>query len=78
MENDKRFKIAVTLKDADRVSYLDVSHLDETFSVKLPYQTIVVLNNGDNSWSLVSGDLDQLAVNLIGDAIEQFYKDAGW
>ena len=78
MENDKRFKIAVTLKDADHVSYLDISHLDETFSVKLPYQAIVVLNNGDNSWSLVSGDLDQLDVNLIGDAIEQFYRDAGW
>jgi hypothetical protein len=78
MEADRNFNIIVTLKDADRAPHLDVNHFDETFSVKLQDQSIVILNNGDNSWSLVSGEINQLNVNIIGDAIEQFYKDAGW
>jgi hypothetical protein len=78
MEDDRNFNITVTLGNADHTTHLEVNHFDETFSVKLQGKTIVILNNGDNSWSLVSGETDQLNVNLIGDAIEQFYKNAGW
>lgn len=78
MEDDRNFNITVTLKNADHVTHLKVTHFDETFSVELLGKTIVILNNGDNSWSLISGEIDQLNVNIIGDAIEQFYKDAGW
>ena len=78
MEDDRNFNITVTFENADYVTHLKVNHFDETFSVELQGKTIVILNNGDNSWSLVSGEIDQLNVNIIGDAIEQFYKDAGW
>jgi hypothetical protein len=78
MEDDRNFNITVTLEKADQATLLEVNHFDETFGVQLQGKTIVILNNGDNSWSLVSGEIDQLDVNIIGQAIEQFYKDAGW
>lgn len=77
MEDDRNFNITVTLENADHITHLNVHHFDETFSVQLQGKTIVILNNGDNSWSLVSGEIDQLDVNIIGQAIEQFYKNAG-
>lgn len=78
MKDDSNFKISVTSKDAYQETVLQVYHKDETFVVELNGQTVSILNNGDNSWSLVEGELDQLNVNLIGDAIEQFYKLQGW
>jgi len=55
-----------------------VHHTGETLGVELDRRTVSILNNGDNSRSLVEGDPDQLNINLIGDAIEQFYKERGW
>ena len=78
MVDDSNFEIPVTLKDGDQATHLKVHHIDETFGVELDGKTVSILNNGDNSWSLVEGDLDQLTINLIGDAIEQFYKEQGW
>ncbi|HTN20725.1 MAG TPA: hypothetical protein VL125_09630 [Pelobium sp.] len=78
MTDDGNFRISVTLNDIDQTTHLKVHHRDETFEVELNGKTVAVLNNGDNSWSSVDGNLDQLTVNLIGDAIEQFYKEQGW
>jgi hypothetical protein len=78
MRDDSNFKISVTFKGAYRETNLQVFHTDETFEVELDGKMVSILNNGDNSWSLVEGDLDQLNINLIGDAIEQFYKEQGW
>ena len=78
MKDDSNFEILVTLKDAGLATYLKVHHTDETFEVELDGKAVSILNNGDNSWSLVEGDLDQLNINLIGDAIERFYKEQGW
>lgn len=66
------------LNGIDQTTQLKVHHKDETFEVELNGKIVAILNNGDNSWSSVAGDLDQLTVNLIGDAIEQFYKGQGW
>lgn len=78
MKDDKKFEIIYTLKDEDCTSVSQVVHTDETFSVLVKDKTLTLINNGDNSWSLVSGEMDQLTVNIIGEAIEQFYRDAGW
>jgi len=78
MKDDSNFEVPVTLKDAGQTTHLKVHHTDETFRVEMGGKTVSILNNGDNSWSLVDGDLDQLTINLIGDAIEQFYKEQGW
>lgn len=78
MKDDSNFRISVILNGIDQTTHLKVHHKDETFRVELDGKTVAILNNGDNSWSLVDGDLDQLTVNLIGDAIEQFYKEQGW
>ncbi|HEY0056820.1 MAG TPA: hypothetical protein VGB63_15825 [Pedobacter sp.] len=31
------------------------------------------MNNGDNTWQLVEGDLSQETINIVGDKIEAFY-----
>jgi hypothetical protein len=74
MKEPTNFRIIVNLETTGQAESLRVSHMDETFNVQLNGKTVIILNNGDNSWSLVEGDLDQLNINLIGDAIEQFYK----
>lgn len=68
MKDDSNFEVRVTLKDAGQETYVNVHHQDETFEIDLHGKTVSILNNGDNSWSLVDGDLDQLDINLIGDA----------
>lgn len=78
MKEDSNFRISVKLSGTDQTTHLKVHHKDETFEVELDGKTIVILNNGDNSWSSVDGNADQLTVNLIGDAIEKFYKEQGW
>ncbi|TCK83656.1 hypothetical protein [Albibacterium bauzanense] len=78
MKDDSNFRISVTLNRIDQTTHLKVHHKDETFEIELDGKIVAILNNGDNSWSSVDGDLDQLTVNLIGDAIEQFYKEQGW
>lgn len=78
MKDDSNFRISVALNGTDQTTHLTVNHKDETFEVELNGKTIAILNNGDNSWSSVDGNADQLTVNLIGDAIEQFYKEQDW
>jgi hypothetical protein len=72
LPKEKSFKITVAL--IQEVS-LEVIHNDETFEIELNGEKISIINNGDNSWSLVSGDLLQEVVNLLGEAIEKHYKE---
>ena len=68
------FEISVKLNDGE--SYrLAVSHRSETFDFNLKNTEVSIINNGDNSWSLVTGNLDQESVNLIGTEIEKYYQN---
>ncbi|QJD96016.1 hypothetical protein HH214_09060 [Mucilaginibacter robiniae] len=51
-----------------------VKHTDKTFSFLRNHNQVSIIDNGDNSWSLVEGVFDQLAVNLIGTEIEKHYS----
>ncbi|MVN91395.1 MULTISPECIES: hypothetical protein [Mucilaginibacter] len=51
-----------------------VTHQDETFAVETDSGTITLINNGDNSWSIVNGDISQESANIIGQAIEDHYQ----
>lgn len=51
-----------------------VKHTSETFDMEFRGSLVAILNNGDNSWSLVEGNLDQETVNVIGTAIEDALK----
>lgn len=70
----KQFEISLNLRDADSPESLLVNHTDETFRFNLKGKEISIINNGDNSWSLVSGDLSQERVNEIGQDIEAYYR----
>jgi hypothetical protein len=76
MKDDKTFQIEY--QSGNDVQAVQVVHSSETYDFELNGKQTAIINNGDNSWSLASGDLDQLTVNLIGDAIEKFYKKQGW
>ena len=78
MNDDSNFKISVVFPDELQVLIMDVKHTDETFEVRWADQAIAIFNNGDNSWSLVTGELSQFKVNTIGQAVEDFYQRAGW
>jgi hypothetical protein len=56
---------------------VQVIHADETFEVRLPGRTLYLLNNGDNSWSQLKGDLPQELINTVGEAIEQYIRKNG-
>lgn len=71
MANDQEFIVSVKLGDADETKQLKVRHVDETFEFEVNGEDVSILNNGDNSWDLVKGKLDQLSVNEIGIAIEE-------
>jgi hypothetical protein len=72
LKSDQEFEIQVQL--AGNKEMIKVLHIDETFELEVDGQKISILNNGDNSWSLVDGELDQETVNLIGEGIENHYN----
>lgn len=74
MESDNRFQVTLQLPDQQGSQKLNILHTDETFSFELHGSPLSIINNGDNSWSLVSGNAAQEIVNQIGDAIEQHYQ----
>lgn len=71
--NIKEFEIKPELSSK---AQLVVKHHTETFDFVLNGSEVSIINNGDNSWSIVSGDLDQETANLIGDAIEKKLKES--
>lgn len=58
-----------------RIKKLKIFHQTETFDFKIDGKEISILNNGDNSWSIVTGLIDQEEVNLIGSEIEKHHKN---
>ena len=48
-----------------------VSHNGETFDLDYFGTAVSLINNGDNSWSIVEGDISQEHANEIGQAIEK-------
>lgn len=68
------FEITFTLPGHEQPTRAMVRHDTETFDLKLNGSDVALLNNGDNSWSSLKGELDQESVNLIGTAIEQYYQ----
>ena len=70
----KTFEISVEL-DAGNVLNLTVFHETETFDFSFNGQNVSLLNNGDNSWSIVSGTIGQEDVNAIGEEIEKHYNN---
>lgn len=77
MKDDKQFSIEFGDGAKAKQSLL-IDHSDETYAFQLKGNAFSIINNGDNSWSLVTGELDQLSINMIGDAIERYYKEQGW
>jgi hypothetical protein len=65
----KQFEIQNPLVNDDRS--IPVTHKTETYDLEFNGSAISLINNGDNSWSLVEGSIDQETVNLIGEAIEK-------
>jgi len=52
---------------------LFIRHETETFDFDFKGQKISIINNGDNSWSAITNNIDQVLVNAIGTAIEAYY-----
>ncbi|WP_207425913.1 hypothetical protein [Pedobacter sp. SYSU D00535] len=72
---EKSFEVKILFNNSE--TSVQVDHRDETFELMLPDgQQVSILNNGDNTWQLVSGNLSQEQVNLIGDAIEKYYQQS--
>jgi len=67
------FKIDVDLKNQGKKSFT-IHHSSETFDFDYEGTAVSILNNGDNSWSGVKGELDQETINFIGAAIENYYN----
>ena len=73
MENT--FEIQVDLAGQGKKTPVKIVHSDESFDVVIEdKKTAAILNNGDNSWQIISGDLSQETANLIGEQIEEFYQ----
>ncbi|MBK0379262.1 hypothetical protein [Mucilaginibacter segetis] len=72
-EVNQPFELQITDPNGTEVS-LQVSHESETFDMDYRGKPLSLLNNGDNTWSSLKGALDQETVNLIGAAIEQYYR----
>jgi len=71
---NKQFEVNILLTGSTVSQSLKIQHNDETFQFELGGTEASILNNGDNSWSLVSGVLKQEVVNEIGQAIEAYYR----
>ncbi|RKD15173.1 hypothetical protein BCY91_06540 [Pelobium manganitolerans] len=69
------FSITVDLNGNGEQRTLFLTHNTETFDFELDGQAISIINNGDNSWSIVAGMIDQETVNLIGTEVEKHYKN---
>lgn len=69
------FQIHIKLPGYDEKATLSISHKDETFDFQLNGEDVSIINNGDNSWSIVTGNIPQETANLIGEAIERNYQD---
>ena len=67
------FEIAVQIADNES-KRIKVYHETETFDLDLEGQKVSLINNGDNSWSGVSGSISQEEINLIGTEIEKYYQ----
>ncbi|WP_462264666.1 hypothetical protein [Mucilaginibacter sp.] len=68
------FRVLVTLPGQREEDLLTILHEQETFDTALNGENISLINNGDNSWSQVQGNLPQETINLIGQAIEDYYS----
>ncbi|WP_207534169.1 hypothetical protein [Desertivirga arenae] len=66
------FKIKVNMR-GQSVS-LQILHKTETFDFEMEGNKVSMINNGDNSWSIVSGNISQEEANLIGAEIEEHFK----
>jgi hypothetical protein len=73
MQN-KNFCISIQLPDSAGQQKVSVQHIDETFELTFNNTDASIINNGYNSWSLVSGQLSQEQVNVIGQGIEIYYR----
>jgi len=69
MIND--FEIEIQKPSTGEKKVTSVSHHSETFDLDYFGQKVSLINNGDNSWSIVEGDISQESANLIGTAIER-------
>lgn len=67
------FEIDIKVAEAETRS-VKIYHETETFDFNLEGQKISLINNGDNSWSGVSGSISQEEINLIGAEIEKHYQ----
>lgn len=67
------FEITFIMPGSERPKQALVRHDTETFDLEVDGLDVVLLNNGDNSWSSLKGELDQESVNVIGAAIEEHY-----
>lgn len=73
MENT--FEIHVDLNGQGKTTPIRIVHSDESFDVMIEEQkAAAIINNGDNSWQIISGDLSQETVNLIGEQVEDYYN----
>lgn len=68
------FKIDVNLPNLGKKNFT-IYHQSETFDFNYEGIEVSILNNGDNSWSGVKGELDQEVINSIGAAIEIYYNN---
>lgn len=67
------FEIDIKVSEAETRS-ITIYHETETFDFDLEGQEVSLINNGDNSWSIVSGTVSQEEINLIGTEIEKHYQ----
>jgi len=68
------FEITFIMPGSEQPKQALVRHDTETFDLEVDGLDVVLLNNGDNSWSSLKGELDQESVNVIGAAIEEHYQ----
>ncbi|WP_423149451.1 hypothetical protein [Rubrolithibacter danxiaensis] len=73
--DEKRFEIEFNSTDAGREMKLTITHTSETFDFRFEGTDVSLINNGDNSWSSVKGQLEQEIVNEIGQEIEKHYQN---
>ena len=70
----KEFEIQYSNHSGNSARTIKVTHFTETYDFEFDGSAISLINNGDNSWSLVEGNIDQETMNLLGDAIEKKIK----
>lgn len=78
MNEIKQFTVNVAGLDENGTDRIEVSHADETFSFRYDGKEVALINDGDNSWSIITGELSQETANIIGQAIEDYYQQQGY